>query len=81
MSKPRPNRNGINELETVLRRWPYLPEHVKQTLAELVTTLRAPAEDIFLAALCHVRAEMQAPSCQGGAQEIRFFGVQSVWGS
>jgi hypothetical protein len=34
MSKPGPKPAWDNQLETVLRHWPYLPKHVKRTFAE-----------------------------------------------
>ena len=37
MSKHRRESGALdNELEAIIRRWPYLPEHVRRTLGELV---------------------------------------------
>jgi len=46
MSRPGPKPEWDSELDTVLRRWPYLPEHVKQTLSELVSHYGPPPVEV-----------------------------------
>jgi hypothetical protein len=43
MKKPGPAPEWSDELESVMRRWPYLPDHLRRSLVEIVSHYGPPA--------------------------------------